>query len=162
MPPLIGQLSLLEASDEDAPTLLQLMLVAFQEYEGVLDPPSAAHTETVESVNKRLASGSAVLALIDGDPAGFAFYQPHGTHLYFSRLSVLPAIRNRGIGRALIDYVEARAREHGFAGVRLGVRVQLPHMRARYERLGYRITEYRTHEGYEKPTYVFMEKDFEI
>lgn len=45
-------------------------------------------------------------------------------------------------------------------GVRLGVRLQLPHLVVRYERLGYRITKYMTHAGYEHPTYVFMEKRF--
>ncbi len=149
---------LVEASQADAPTLLQLMLTAFQEYEGALDPPSAAHKETVESVLARLASGAAVMATVDGTPAGFAFYQPRDSHLYFSRLSVLPQFRRRGIGRALIEYVEQRARETRLAGVQLGVRVQLPHLLARYERAGYRITKYMTHDGYAEPTYVYMEK----
>ena len=147
-----------EATADDAPTLLRLMHLAFEEYYGVLDPPSAAHTENIDTVLKRLAKGSAVLAVVEDDAAGFAFYEPQGSHLYFSRLSVLPAFRRRGIGRALIDYVEARAREGRFAGVRLGVRVQLPQMLARYERLGYRITKYMTHDGYTQPTFVFMEK----
>jgi ribosomal protein S18 acetylase RimI-like enzyme len=147
-----------EATTHDASTLFRLMHVAFEEYRGVLDPPSAAHTESIDTVLKRLAKGSAVLAVVDGEPAGSAFYEPQGSHLYFSRLSVLPAFRNRGIGRALIDYVEARAREASFAGVRLGVRVQLPHMLARYERLGYRVTKYMTHDGYTEPTYVYMDK----
>jgi ribosomal protein S18 acetylase RimI-like enzyme len=147
-----------EATKEDAPTLLRLMHAAFEEYKNVLDPPSAAHTETVGTVLKKLSTGAAVIAYIDGEPVGFAFYEPKGTHLYFSRLSVLPAFRSRGVGRKLIDHVERRARETGAAGVRLGVRLQLPHLVARYERLGYGITEYRTHEGYVAPTFVFMEK----
>jgi GNAT superfamily N-acetyltransferase len=147
-----------EATPEDAGVLLRLMLAAFKEYDGLLDPPSAAHDETVETVLKRLINGSAALATVEGDPAGFVFYEPRDTHLYFSRLSVLPGFRNSGVGRALIDYVEGRAREVGAAGVRLGVRVQLPHLIARYERLGYRITQHMTHPGYRQPTYVYMEK----
>ena len=46
----------------------------------------------------------------------------------------------------------------GADGVRLGVRLQLPHLLARYERLGYRITRHMTHDGYPNPTYVLMEK----
>jgi ribosomal protein S18 acetylase RimI-like enzyme len=151
-----------EARKEDAPTLVRLMHAAFDEYKNVLDPPSAAHAETVQTVQKRLAAGSAAIALVGGEPAGFAFYEPRGTHLYFSRLSVLPEFRNRGVGRALIQYVERRARETGRAGVRLGVRLQLPHLVARYERLGYRITEYVAHPGYTDPTFVFMEKPSEL
>ena len=150
--------SLVEASRTDAPTLLRLMLAAFQEYDGVLDPPSAAHAETLETVLKRLSSGWAVLAIVGGTPAGFAFYQRRDSHLYFSRLSVLPRFRKRGLGRALIEYVENRASETGCVGVQLGVRLQLPHLLASYERAGYRITKYMTHEGYAEPTYVYMTK----
>src|SRR5688572_27841355 len=87
---LIEHISLGEASESDAPTLLRLMRAAFQEYDGTLDPPSAAHTETIDSVVNRLSAGFAVLASLAGEAAGFAFYKPQGTPLYFSRLSVLP------------------------------------------------------------------------
>jgi GNAT superfamily N-acetyltransferase len=147
-----------EATDQDAPILVRLMHVAFEEYLGRLDPPSAAHTETTDTVRARLRVGSAVVALIDDEAVGFAFYQPQETHLYFSRLSVVPKYRNRGIGRALIGYVETRALEAGFQGVRLGVRVPLAHLRARYERLGYNVTTYVAHGGHTEPTYVLMEK----
>jgi hypothetical protein len=42
--------------------------------------------------------------------------------------------------------------------VRLGVRVALPHLRAYYERLGYRVIDERSHTGYTVTTYVVMEK----
>jgi len=134
------------------------MQMAFQEYDGVLDPPSGAHTETIETIQRKLATGGAALALRDERPVGFAFYEPYGDSLYFGRLSVLPEFRNQGIGGALLNYVEERAKETGAAGVTLGVRLQLPHLVARYERLGYRITKYMTHAGYDAPTYVFMDK----
>jgi ribosomal protein S18 acetylase RimI-like enzyme len=85
------------------------------------------------------------------DAAGFAFYEPAGDLVYLGRLSVLPRFRNNGIGGALVAYVERRANEKGAAGMRLGVRLQLPHLVARYERLGYRITRYMTHRGYDEP-----------
>src|SRR5689334_19385398 len=140
--------------------MLSLMQAAFAEYEGVLDPPSGAHDETAESVVRRLSRGGAVLACINDEAVGFAFYDSVDGLLYFGRLSVLPDFRNRGIGTRLLDCVEGRARDTGAAGVRLGVRLQLPHLVARYERLGYRITKYMTHAGYENPTYAFMEKRY--
>jgi ribosomal protein S18 acetylase RimI-like enzyme len=147
-----------EVVEDDCPTLLRLLHAAFQEYDGALDPPSGAHRETLDSVRARLAEGTAILAICGEAPAGFAFYQPQDDYVYFSRLSVLPAFRNQGIGRALIEYVERRAAENGAEGVRLGVRTQLPHLIARYQRLGYRITKQMTHDGYSQPTYVYMEK----
>ena len=156
----IGQITLRLARLQDAQTILRLMQAAFAEYEGVLDPPSGAHDETIRTVQQKLDRGGAVLAEIDCEPVGFAFYEPVRGLLYFGRLSVLPDFRNRGIGRALLEYVEQRARDTGAAGVRLGVRLQLPHLVARYERLGYRTTKRMTHAGYPQPTYIFMEKRF--
>jgi GNAT superfamily N-acetyltransferase len=156
-----GQIILREAGPADAHTLLQLMQAAFQEYENVLEPPSGAHKETIETVRRRLTSGgSAVLASIGDEPAGFAFYEQEKGLLYFGRLSVLPRWRSIGVGTALLDHVERRAQEMGTAGVRLGVRLQLPQLVARYERRGYRITKYMTHAGYAQPTFVNMEKRF--
>lgn len=142
-------------------TILRLMHAAFAEYEGVLDPPSGAHKETIDTVAQWLARGSAVIAEIEGEPVGLAFYERiEGELVYFGRLSVLPEFRSRGIGGQLLEHVEQHALDTGAAGVRLGVRLQLPHLVARYERLGYRITKYLTHPGYEEPTYVFMDKRF--
>jgi GNAT superfamily N-acetyltransferase len=154
----LGQLTIAEACTGDAPVLLALMRAAFEEYEGLLTPPSGAHDETVETVRARLAAGGAALARVGEEAAGFAFYEPAGDLVYFGRLSVLPRLRNHGIGGALVAYVERRAKEQGAAGMRLGVRLQLPHLIARYERLGYRITQYKTHRGYDQPTWVYMEK----
>jgi ribosomal protein S18 acetylase RimI-like enzyme len=148
-----------EAADEDAATLVALMHAAFEEYRGVLDPPSAAHDETVDVVRNKLRDGGhAVVAEVQGQAVGFAFYHQQDDDLYFGRLSVLEQYRRQGIGRALIDYVERKAIEQGLRGVRLGVRVQLPHLMARYERLGYRVAKYMTHAGYTQPTWVAMEK----
>jgi GNAT superfamily N-acetyltransferase len=156
----LGQITLREASTEDAQIIFSVMRAAFEEYEGVLDPPSGAHNETVESVKRKLTGGAAVLAAVANELVGFAFYEPADELLYFGRLSVLPRWRNRGIGSALLEYVERRAQATGAAGVRVGVRLQLPHLVARYERMGYRITKYMTHDGYSEPTFVYMEKRF--
>ena len=156
----VGQITIREAGSDDAIAILRLMLAAFEEYEGVLDPPSGAHKATVDTVRTHLSRGGAVLATIDDEPVGFAFYEAVDDLLYFGRLSVRPDMRNRGIGRALLDAVERRARDAGAAGIRLGVRVQLPHLVARYERLGYRLTKYMTHPGYAQPTFIHMEKRF--
>jgi GNAT superfamily N-acetyltransferase len=156
----IGPIALRPASVDDAETLLRLLRVAFAEYEGVLDPPSGAHQETIDSIRKNILKGGAVIASVADEPAAFAFYRPLDDVLYFARLSVLPQFRNHGIGTALLNYVERHAKNTGAAGVSLGVRLQLPHLLARYERLGYRITDYMTHDGYAEPTWVYMVKRF--
>jgi predicted N-acetyltransferase YhbS len=147
-----------EANEADAETLAALLREAFEEYRGKLDPPSGAHEETAEKVRENLANARAVLALAGEVPVGCVFYEAPEEYAYFSRLAVLQAHRRRGLGRALIDYVEGRARELGRPRVRLGVRIVLARQRAYYERLGYRPLFALAHAGYTEPTYLMLEK----
>jgi GNAT superfamily N-acetyltransferase len=152
-------LVLREATDGDVPAIVALIHAAFEEYRAVLDPPSGAHNETAATVRQRMSSSRVVIALSVGTPIGCVFYEQAGDHLSFSRLAVPPAYRRHGIGRALIAYVEDRARVLNLRQVRLGVRIALPPLRAYYELLGYRLLEYHAHDGYAEPTYVILAKD---
>ena len=71
---------------------------------------------------------------------------------------MLQPFRRYGVGQALTEYVEQRARALGIPRVQLGVRTALPHLQAYYARLGYRVVRYEAHQGYTAPTYVVMEK----
>lgn len=154
-----SRLHLREATDDEVPILLAVLQAAFEQYRGRLVPPSGVHGETLETIRQKLKTGSAVLALVDDEVAGCVFYQQQASHMYLGRLSVLPKYRRRGVGQALIDYVEAQARMLKLPRVQIGVRVQLSDIRAYYERLGYRVVRYTTHEGYTQPTSAVMEKD---
>ena len=79
--------------------------------------------------------------------------------MYLGQLAVLPSYRRRDLGRFLVEYVEAKARELGLTRIRLGVRIELVGNRAYYERHGYPVFAYRSHEGYTEPTYVIMGKE---
>src|SRR5215212_9667371 len=129
----LSNITLRAATEADIPTIVALIQAAFKEYDGVIDPPSGAHKENAENILRKLATERAVLALLNpdgqsgGDHAvGSVFYRNAGDHMYFGRLAVLPAYRNRGIAALLIAYVEQRARDLGLLRVRLGVRVALP------------------------------------
>ena len=154
----LNDISVRAATEADIPTIVALIHAAFKEYDGVIDPPSGAHKESAEKIREKLATEQAVLALLDDQIVACVFYRDEGDYMYFGRLAVLPAYRKRGISAALISYVEARARELGLPSVRLGVRVALPHLRARYERMGYRAIEEHRHAGYAVTTYLVMEK----
>jgi GNAT superfamily N-acetyltransferase len=156
----MGDLILREATEANVPTVVALIRAAFQEYRGQLDPPSGALDETAERVRQNMARARVALAWWREEPVGCVFYEQRKDALYFYRLAVLPAHRRRGIGRALINYVETQARTLGLTYVRLGVRLALVPLRAYYERLGYRFVEYGRHEGYTEPTYVTLEKQW--
>ena len=154
----LNRITLRAAAEDDASAIVAIIQAAFEEYAGAIDPPSGAHKESAEKMRAKMATDHAVLALLGERAVGCVLYRDGGTYMYFGRLAVLPEYRGRGIAGLLIEYVEWRARELGLPRVRLGVRVALPRLRARYERLGYRVIEQRRHEGFAEPTYVIMEK----
>ncbi len=89
--------------------------------------------------------------------------RPAGAY-YIAELHVDPGLRGRGIGGALLDLAEERAREGGFPGMALGTTITNPARRL-YERHGFRIVDQRTDPDYERytgiPGRVLMAKDFE-
>ncbi len=150
--------SITDATESDVAIIVSLIHRAFEEYRGVLDPPSGAHSETEETVRTKMTKARVGLARLDNTAIGCVFYEREAEWMYLSRLAVLPIYRRRGIGHALIEYVEARMREAGLTRVRLGERLALPHLRAMYEQQGYKIVELGTHPGYAAPTFAIMEK----
>lgn len=146
------------ATENDLETMVDLLHRAFREYEGVLDPPSGTHKETVESVRAKMEAGGWALAESNAVPVGCVWYERQDDAMYIGRLSVPPEYRGCGIARALMDYVENQAQKQGILRTTLGVRFALPAMRAMYERRGYRLYRYETHPGYDAPTYALLQK----
>src|SRR5262245_43427958 len=110
-----------EATREDAETILSLLYAAFQEYVGVLDPPSSVHKETVESIREQMGQMHWVLAEEAGMPVGCVMYENRGEYVYLGRLGVPPELRGRGIASALMRFVEANALEMGISSLQLSV-----------------------------------------
>ncbi len=155
-----SQLTFRPATTADAPLLVSILHAAFEEYREKLDPPAGVHHESVDTILQKLQEGTFIIALLGETPAGCVFYKPGdgGNFLYLGRLAVLPPYRQHGLGRTLIDYVEQRAAEQGLPSIQLGVRVELTHLHEYYARLGYRPISYHSHQGYDHPTFVIMEK----
>lgn len=157
----LPELMLVEATDADATVLVNIIRAAFAEYEGLLNPPPGALKESVEEIRESMRTARYVLALVEKDAVGCVMYEERGGYLYLGRLAVLPPWRGRGIAGALMEFVEDRARETGMPRVRLGVRVALASLRAAYDRHGYQFHAYHSHEGYDEPTYVILEKELD-
>lgn len=148
-----------QATEQDIPELVQVIHAGFEQYRGKLDPPSGAHTETVESIREQFNTARAVVAIADYQIVGCVLYQPEEDHIYLGRLAVLPAYRGNGIGRQLIDQVEVETRKLGYARVRLGVRLVLKDNQTFFQNCGYRVVSYENHPGYAQPTFAYLEKD---
>lgn len=81
---------------------------------------------------------SAVLAARDRRRlAGFAIMEFHDEHAHLNLLAVHPGYRRRGVGRRLVEWLEASARTAGVFLVRLELRVANDAARKFYEKLGY-------------------------
>lgn len=155
MPPL----TLRDATLADAPLMTELIKAAFEDQRGKMMPPSGAHNETPEKVRAKLQEGGGIIAYIDAAAAGCVVYYPEAKdQMYLGRLAVLPTYRQHGVGQALVAAVENKAQMKGYARMSLSVRVALPRNRAFFERLGYSVTGYESHEGYSEPTFMHMIK----
>lgn len=132
------------------------------------DLPSSALSETRADLDRSVQGGALLLAFQAGSAVGSARIVPAwrrdpgfdvaqaleraarggnldgspGGVLRVSRMSVLPKARKRGIGRAMLFWIEKLATRLALEAVELDVRSQQPDNRPFYERLGYRITGY--------------------
>jgi ribosomal protein S18 acetylase RimI-like enzyme len=146
------------ATLDDATTLAAVIRAAFEEHRGRLDPPSDAHGESADTVQRKLTTAHAAVAETTSGVIGCVFFEEEPGRAYISRLSVLPAERGRGVARELMDFAEAWARERGLSLAYLGVRVVLKEQQAYYARRGYVMVGKAAHAGYAAATYLIMEK----
>ena len=159
------------ADDADVEDVHRIMLAAFEGTRRY-DHPSSALRETVDDVRRALASpgtddairrgivaelagerlGSGRFAVQSHPPvtgamiaeaaAGHAARRAPGGALFYERLAVLPAHQGRGVGGAMIDWLEALARKLRLEAVETTVRSQQPDNRPYYLARGYEITGY--------------------
>ncbi len=148
-----------EATKSDISQILSLILKAFKQYEGVLDPPSGAHKETMETISTKLNEGGAIIAECERKPIGCAIYKKNTDNLYMGRLAVDTSFRKQGFGNKLLEMIEQKARDLGYNKILIGVRIGIPGLIDFYNRRGFNITEYCCHDGYTKPTFVRMIKN---
>lgn len=157
----MSDITLRAATVADAPLLLSLIHQAFEGYRGRLDPPSGSHAETIESLQGLFERGEHAAIAIDSEvAAGCVFYVQTGVEMYLHRLAVLPAMRHRGIGQALVEYVSTQAAASDCAYLRVGVRLALPGNVTFFERLGFAKIAEACHPGYATPTFAHMTREF--
>ncbi|RYU15689.1 tRNA (adenosine(37)-N6)-threonylcarbamoyltransferase complex ATPase subunit type 1 TsaE [Nocardioides iriomotensis] len=106
----------------------------------VLDPPSSAPDETVESVATALADHGGLLVTSELGPVGALLFDPLDDEhhlLGLRRVAVHPDAQGRGVARALVRHAERFAAEHGYAATRVLARAELPRTLRFWHHLGY-------------------------
>lgn len=129
------------ATAGEAETVHAIMIAAFEEYRRYA-LPSSALDETVDEVRRAIEAGGAILAFEGDEPIGSGRFRVIGGVLTFDRLAVVPSHRGRGIGAAMVDWLEAHAVGEGCVAVETTARSQQPDNRPFYTARGYAITGY--------------------
>lgn len=132
-------LRVVEATAADAPVVVEVIHQAFAARR-ILDPPSTALTESVDSVGAVLASYGGVLCHVDGEPAGAALFAPAGRSVGLRRVGVVPKFQSRGVASAVVGVAEDVAKSRGFDDVHLLARSELPATLEFWRRRGYAET----------------------
>lgn len=122
------------AAQEEAPAIARLISLAFQ-----VEAFFKIGDRTSPDEVRELMKTGEFLVLEDpaGMPAGCVHLRIAGDRGHFGMLSIDPARQGKGLGRALIDEVEARCRAAGCRSMDIEVvnlREELPPF---YRRLGY-------------------------
>lgn len=103
----------------------------------LLDPPSTATDETVDSVAAALSAHRGLLAVSGTVPVGAMLLEPDGHLLRMRRVSVDPQAQSSGVAGAMIGTAERIAAEEGYDGVVLAARAELPATIDFWRHLGY-------------------------
>lgn len=138
--------------------LLDLILASFAYMNGRIDPPSSALALTPAALKMKARSEIAYIAF-DGDKlAGCIFCRPEAESLYIGKLAVLPSIQGKGVGRRLLTYAEAAARDRNLHVLRLETRIELIDNHATFAAWGFRKTAESRHAGFDRTTSIEMRK----
>lgn len=151
-------ISRIDDSFERYKELLALVMVSFAYMDGVIDPPSSAHRLTVATLKAKVRDEIGLIAEVDGRLVGCAFLRPEPDFLYVGKLAVSPEAQGAGIGSRFLTEAEAIARELGKPALRLETRIELTGNHTRFGAWGFVRTAEKSHVGYERITFIEMQK----
>jgi putative acetyltransferase len=102
------------------------------------------------------------VARLDGAAVGCGAFALSGDHAEVKRMFTKPALRGRGVARALLSHIESDARQAGFAMLQLETGIFQPEAIRLYEAYGFRRCEafgpYRDMPAQAIETSLFYEK----
>jgi GNAT superfamily N-acetyltransferase len=146
-------------NDFGADRFLTLLHLAFAGMEGRIDPPSSLHRLTENDIDE--FAGEEILLGIENEEQELIaclFATVRSDHVYLGKWAVHPAYQKFGCARALMAWVEDTASSYGINKLVLETRIELIENQLIFESLGFVKTEETTHDGYDKPTSITMEK----
>ena len=151
----IGSPLTIEPARADAPDAAAL-ITELDGYLAGLYPPQSNHGLTIAQIAQPNVRFFVLRQAGEAIGCG-AFVNVDGEYAEIKRMYVRPGERGRRLGRRLLEFVEARARDDGLRLARLETGIAQPEALALYERSGYRRRgPFGSYEP--DPLSVFMEK----
>lgn len=100
------------------------------------------------------ANVAAGRVFVTGDPViGLVVVEAHEDHLFLDSVAVHPDAHGRGVGRRLLEFVDAQARVLGLSGVRLYTNALMWENQKIYPRFGYEVVERHVDGPYDRIHY---------
>jgi len=125
---------------------------AYQLYIPRIGKPPGPMTDDYHA---QVASGNVWVLVADGEIVGLVVLMPKADSMLLENVAVAPGKQRLGLGRRLIEFAEARARQCGFRKIHLYTNELMHENLAWYARLGYQETTRRLDSGFQR---VFMSK----
>lgn len=149
------QVEIRRASSDDAPTVARLLHDFNTEFE-----EETPGVETLTRFTRTLITSGEIVVLLANGADGLSLWRLRPSpwtgkqEAYLQELYVAPALRGRGIGRALLEATMAAAREAGATGIDLNTGETDTAARALYESAGF-----TNFEGPGGPRMLFYERE---
>jgi ribosomal protein S18 acetylase RimI-like enzyme len=103
----------------------------------------------------QIEQGIVHVALFGLQFVGYVVFYPEGDHVHLESVAVSPEQTGKGIGKALLGYVERTARLNGLKAVELYTNEAMVENLALYVKMGYREFQRKQHAGFKR---VFLRK----
>ena len=136
------------AGVDDVPAVKAVTDMAYRPYVariGVVPQPMQAD---------HLANVVAGRVFVTGEPViGLVVIEGRGDHLFLDSIAVHPDAHGTGVGRRLLEFVDARARALGLPEVRLYTNALMWENQEIYPRVGYEVVERRVDGPYDRVPY---------
>jgi len=147
MTPIIRQ-----ASEDDIPVIGRIVYAAYQKYISRIGKMPGPMTDDYRA---HVRSGNLWVLALDDAIVGLLVLVPKSDHMLLDNVAVIPERQALGLGRHLINFAEARARECGYSEIRLYTNELMHENISLYSRLGYQVISRHLDAGFNR---VFMKK----
>ncbi|MFZ1815466.1 MAG: GNAT family N-acetyltransferase [Rhizobiaceae bacterium] len=157
--PALPQVHAIDASFTQWRELLSLILRSFDYMNAIIDPPSSALRLNVPALQEKAKHETGLVIFQHARPVACMFCDTRPQALYVGKLAVEPGLQGKGLGSVLLGEAERIALASGRTRLELQTRIELAGNHEFFARHGFSRVGEGAHEGYSRPTWIWMAKE---